>query len=80
MTSAASDRIYCFKCGSKTDTLEAQEVVLQNGCPAAACRSTTTIAHKGSEPRESSLPRGAPAGTGPGPSVRRQLPARMRDG
>ena len=42
MTSAASDQIYCFKCRSKTDTLEAQEVVLKNGRPAvtgqcAAC-------------------------------------------
>ena len=34
MTSAASDQIYCFKCRSKTDTLEAQEVVLKNGRPA----------------------------------------------
>ena len=31
MTSAASDQVYCFKCRSKTDTLEAQEVVLKNG-------------------------------------------------
>ena len=31
MTSAASDQIYCFKCHDKTDTLEAQEVVLKNG-------------------------------------------------
>ena len=31
MTSAASNQIYCFKCRSKTDTLEAQEVVLKNG-------------------------------------------------
>ena len=30
MTSAASDQIYCFKCRSKTDTLEAQEVILKN--------------------------------------------------
>ena len=29
-----SDQIYCFKCRSKTDTLEAQEVVLKNGRPA----------------------------------------------
>ena len=34
MTSGASDQIYCFKCRSKTDTLEAQEVVLKNGRPA----------------------------------------------
>ena len=34
MTSAASDQIYCFKCREKTDTLEAQEVVLKNGRPA----------------------------------------------
>ena len=34
MTSAASDQIYCFKCRKKTDTLEAQEVVLKNGRPA----------------------------------------------
>ena len=34
MTSAASDQIYCFKCRSKTDTLEAREVVLKNGRPA----------------------------------------------
>ena len=25
MTSAASDQIYCFKCRSKTDTLEARK-------------------------------------------------------
>ena len=31
MNSAASDQIYCFKCREKTDTLEAQEVVLKNG-------------------------------------------------
>ena len=30
----ASDQIYCFKCREKTDTLEAQEVVLKNGRPA----------------------------------------------
>ena len=34
MTSAASEQIYCFKCREKTDTLEAQEVVLKNGRPA----------------------------------------------
>ena len=34
MTSAASDQIYCFKCREKTDTLEAQDVVLKNGRPA----------------------------------------------
>ena len=34
MTSGASDQIYCFKCRSKTDTVEAQEVVLKNGRPA----------------------------------------------
>ena len=34
MTSPANDQIYCFKCRSKTDTLEAQEVVLKNGRPA----------------------------------------------
>ena len=34
MTSAARDQIYCFKCREKTDTLEAQEVVLKNGSPA----------------------------------------------
>ena len=31
MTSSASDQIYCFKCRTKTDTLEAQDVVLKNG-------------------------------------------------
>ena len=31
MTIAARDQIYCFKCRSKTDTLEAQEEVLKNG-------------------------------------------------
>ena len=40
MTSAASDQIYCFKCRSKTDTLEAQEVVLKNGRPAVNGRCT----------------------------------------
>ena len=40
MTSAASDQIYCFKCRSKTDTLEAQEVVLKNGRPAATGQCT----------------------------------------
>ena len=34
MTSVASDQIYCFKCRSKTDTLETQEEVLKNGRPA----------------------------------------------
>ena len=34
MTSAASDQIYCFKCRKKTDTSEAQAVVLKNGRPA----------------------------------------------
>ena len=34
MASAASDQIYCFKCREKTDTLEAQEMVLKNGRPA----------------------------------------------
>ena len=34
MTSAASDQVYRFKCRSKTDTLEAQDVVLKNGRPA----------------------------------------------
>ena len=40
MTSAASDQIYCFKCRSKTDTLEAQEVVLKNGRPAVTGQCT----------------------------------------
>ena len=40
MTSAASDQIYCFKCRSKTDTLEAQEVVLKNGRPAVTDQCT----------------------------------------
>ena len=40
MPSAASDQIYCFKCRSKTDTLEAQEVVLKNGRPAVNGRCT----------------------------------------
>ena len=40
MTSAASDQIYCFKCRSKTDTLEAQEVVLKNGRPAVIGQCT----------------------------------------
>ena len=31
MTRATSDQIYCLKCRAKTDTLEAQEVVLKNG-------------------------------------------------
>ena len=31
MTNAASNQIYCFKCRTKTDTPEAQEVVLKNG-------------------------------------------------
>ena len=34
MANAASDLIYCFKCRSKTDTIEAHEVVLKNGRPA----------------------------------------------
>ena len=38
MTSAANDQIYCFKCREKTDTLEAQEVVLKNGRPAVTGR------------------------------------------
>ncbi len=38
MTSAASDQIYCFKCRTRTDTLEAQEVVLKNGRAAVAGR------------------------------------------
>ena len=33
MTSAANDQIYCFKCRGKTDTLEAQEVVLKTDVP-----------------------------------------------
>ena len=40
MTSAASDQIYCFKCRSKTDTLEAQEVTGGSErlcCAAVAC-------------------------------------------
>ena len=40
MTSAASDQIYCFKCRSKTDTLEAREVVLKNGRPAVTGQCT----------------------------------------
>ena len=40
MTSAASDQIYCFKCRSKTDTLEDQEVVLKNGRPAVTGQCT----------------------------------------
>ena len=40
VTSAASDQIYCFKCRSKTDTLEAQEVVLKNGRPAVTSQCT----------------------------------------
>ena len=40
MTSAASDQIYCFKCRSKTDTLEAQAVVLKNGRPAVTGQCT----------------------------------------
>ena len=40
MTSAASDQIYCFKCRSKTDTLETQEVVLKNGRPAVTGQCT----------------------------------------
>ena len=45
MTSASSEQIYCFKCRKKTDTLEAQEVVLKNGRPAvtgqcAVCGTT----------------------------------------
>ena len=35
MTSAASEQIYCLKCRSRTDTLEAREVVLKNGRAAA---------------------------------------------
>ena len=31
MTSAAGEQIYCLKCRDRTDTLEAQEVVLKNG-------------------------------------------------
>ena len=38
MTSASSEQIYCFKCRGKTDTLEAQEVVLKNGRPAVTGR------------------------------------------
>ena len=34
MASAASDHIFCFKCREKTDSLEAQDVVLKNGRPA----------------------------------------------
>ena len=40
MTSDASDQIYCFKCRSKTDPLEAQEVVLKNGRPAVTGQCT----------------------------------------
>ena len=31
MTSAASEQIYCLKCRERTDTLDAQAVVLKNG-------------------------------------------------
>lgn len=38
MTSAASVQIYCFKCRTKTDTVEPQEVVLKNGRAAVTGR------------------------------------------
>ena len=41
MTSAASAQIYCFKCRIRTDTLEAQEVVLKNGRAAVTGRCAT---------------------------------------
>ena len=41
MSSAASDQIYCLKCREKTDTLEAQEVVLKNGRQAVTGQCTT---------------------------------------
>jgi RNase P subunit RPR2 len=41
MSNAASDQIYCLKCREKTDTLEAQEVVLKNGRPAVTGQCTT---------------------------------------
>ena len=40
MTSAADEQIYCFKCRTRTDTLEAQEVVLKNGRAAVTGRCT----------------------------------------
>ena len=53
MTSAASDQIYCFKCRSKTDTLEAREVVLKNGRPAVTGQCTVC----GTKSSASALPR-----------------------
>ena len=41
MSNAASDQIYCLKGREKTDTLEAQEVVLKNGRPAVTGQCTT---------------------------------------
>ena len=47
-----SDQIYCFKCRSKTDTLEAQEVVLKNGRPAVTGQCTVCETTKFHGPQE----------------------------
>ena len=37
MAGAGSPQIYCFKCRSKTDSKEVEQVVLKNGRAAVKC-------------------------------------------